>query len=77
MSSLDFCHWLKGVIDVNGLNEHLTLDKLKLVSEKLNLVFDEIQKLKDNETKFMPSFPFLPIGPNMLQTSPTLENKKE
>ena len=60
MSALDFCNWLKGVLDGHGNNEHLPLDKIALINTKLKEVFDNIKNAEVAAKANMPIFP-----PNM------------
>lgn len=48
MSALDFCYWLKGILDCHGTNEHMLVDKIQLINSKLNDVFHHIANLENN-----------------------------
>lgn len=41
MNSTEFCYWLQGYFEMSGDVKYLDGDKLKMIQDHLNLVFDK------------------------------------
>lgn len=54
--AVDFCHWLKGCLDINIYPEELDKYQIQIINEKLEEVFQALEKEEQEVKKSSLSF---------------------
>lgn len=56
--AVDFCHWLKGCLDTQIFPEELDKYQIQIINEKLDEVFQTLEKEEQETKKSSLSFPW-------------------